>query len=890
MANDLTGDFDVVAEFTLDAANRVLAAMHRGKRFPHSLTLRIRDTHKPFSLHDRVLTAVSVVDRLGEAAANPALAARQSSVTAGLLHPSNPLFSELDATANAPRKPTSEEPGLGDYTGLEGIAQLQVSTPKITIPDQSGTRLTVHMRTMARWVADPGTAAMPELLRGEIRITAGVSQVASQAGKIVEVNLNPKNIDVSYIDSWHSIFGISKVKFGGSSLTADDVKKISQVIRNAIATSFQPSNAVLPPSVQSMQFKGLAGNPAGIAVLLNLTGGPGNPGSLGNVFLSPGDGFAYAASGDFLLGVFDSLTAQLNSLQINFTSTLADYTGTVSSVKVELQEGQFLLTLDGDAVTESIIAPNFSFTVTQAFTLSLCDAAGGMSGPIRTAQLALAGDISFVPHRGGIARAIIDAFTSQILDNLRQVRDDSVAAMQPSVRAMLSADRNLGGFLKSLMNPSIRPANGAPLEELDPDLRYTSFEIHAAGIVLHGSLDVPASPGAHAEFAILPDAYNALNSWIPGGTIQSFTWSVSGYPPYSNSNVFMYGDPPAGAFSGVSICLTVQGTRVSTSGPAAEIPVSATTCRHMSFPVSRRAHTFGLGFSNGGGRLPLIALTRAAASGGLDVVGHASPWAASDAPVAGSNWVVHFPDEKSFARLEELPSALRQSGRADAPAAVLAVLAPDQLRRAKPVASLLLSDDADRAWEKYLGIGRRPGTAIIAASGEIVWRHEGDLPIATLVEALRKHLHASGPFIPRLLQSPVRIGEFPPNFVFVYASGREMTLRKLVGRPVVLFFWSDSSKASVDALRELSQTIARDAKGHGPVLLAINSGAPPEEAHAPAGHAAASAILVPDPGQEITLAYGINIWPAMFILDALGVVRDIRYGALQAGARGIQEG
>ncbi len=30
MANDLTGDFDVVAEFTLPAANRVLAAMHSG--------------------------------------------------------------------------------------------------------------------------------------------------------------------------------------------------------------------------------------------------------------------------------------------------------------------------------------------------------------------------------------------------------------------------------------------------------------------------------------------------------------------------------------------------------------------------------------------------------------------------------------------------------------------------------------------------------------------------------------------------------------------------------------------------------------------------------------------------------------------------------------------
>ena len=41
MANDLTGDFDVVAEFSIPAANRVLAAMHRGKRFPHSMSTRV---------------------------------------------------------------------------------------------------------------------------------------------------------------------------------------------------------------------------------------------------------------------------------------------------------------------------------------------------------------------------------------------------------------------------------------------------------------------------------------------------------------------------------------------------------------------------------------------------------------------------------------------------------------------------------------------------------------------------------------------------------------------------------------------------------------------------------------------------------------------------------
>ncbi len=57
MANDLTGDYDVAVEFTIPAANRVLAAMHRGQRFPHSLSLRVYDALRlsltfPVTLHE----------------------------------------------------------------------------------------------------------------------------------------------------------------------------------------------------------------------------------------------------------------------------------------------------------------------------------------------------------------------------------------------------------------------------------------------------------------------------------------------------------------------------------------------------------------------------------------------------------------------------------------------------------------------------------------------------------------------------------------------------------------------------------------------------------------------------------------------------------------------
>src|SRR5713101_7657509 len=69
MANDLTGDFDVVAEFTTLAVNRVLAAMHRVERFPHSMSVRVDDNPPPGSQVVRP-SVVGSVDTFGDATVN----------------------------------------------------------------------------------------------------------------------------------------------------------------------------------------------------------------------------------------------------------------------------------------------------------------------------------------------------------------------------------------------------------------------------------------------------------------------------------------------------------------------------------------------------------------------------------------------------------------------------------------------------------------------------------------------------------------------------------------------------------------------------------------------------------------------------------------------------
>ncbi len=898
MANDLTGDFDVVAEFSVPAANRVLAAMHRGQRFPHSLSMRVDDSHR---IHGSVLermVALSIVDPVGNAVVNPVLLALPRS-SLRFIRPSDAVFSALDSVANDPE--VHSGPGLGDYTGLQGVAQLQLSTPTMTIPDESGTRMTVHMQLRARWFPDPDTPPMPEFLRGEIQITVGVDRVASQVGNVVDIDLKPQNVEVTFIRVWNSSrvslgvggHALDALGVGGQALNAGEINKIKQVIRNSILTSFQPFNAVLPSSVQYMQFKGLAGDSPAIGMLLNMGDAAGDRGSVNDVFLGDEDDFAFAAGRDFILGTFNSVLNQVFQVrQFTITRTVRTYflgvktsqfnityTVYLDRLTVDLQDGQILLTIEGHAHTGSFL-PDFNFWAKQAFTLNLVATTAG--GPLNTAELAFLGDVVADAHAtgGGVASWLLGLFVNiqnevktSMLSEMRQKRDQFLTQVQAqgTVRDMLNADRNLGGFLKSLMNPAPKPG-GAPQEELSPQLAYTSFEIKPAGLILHGSLAVPEWPAVHAEFEITPNDYNALNSWIPGGTIQQYTWVPPGKPSLRiEPNTFVFVEPGTPTLRGMNICVIVEGSRVSASGPVVQQHVSARTCRWISFPLTITGERLSARQA-----LPDVALTRITDSGALEVAGHTSPWTAAGAPAAGSaNLIVHFPEEKALANLDFLTQALRQSERSDTATAILAVVLPDQLAKVKPAEGLIFADDG--AWEHLLEVKRRPATFVIGTSGEVVWRHEGELTGADLAAALRTHLVAGGVFRSRLLQLSVRIGQPPPNFIFEYAPGRELTLRKLGGRPVVLVFWKSSSKPSLETLRQLEKTMG-EAGGRGPVVLAINDGEAPELAKKVAAQHGLSALVVTDPQRQISLAYGVNLWPTTVFVDSLGVVRDIRYG------------
>src|SRR5450432_490248 len=66
MSNDVTGDYDIVAQFSVASICRILAAMHCGQRFPHSLSMLVDD----YPISKLGTRAVSIVDKFGKALAD----------------------------------------------------------------------------------------------------------------------------------------------------------------------------------------------------------------------------------------------------------------------------------------------------------------------------------------------------------------------------------------------------------------------------------------------------------------------------------------------------------------------------------------------------------------------------------------------------------------------------------------------------------------------------------------------------------------------------------------------------------------------------------------------------------------------------------------------------
>jgi hypothetical protein len=858
VANNLTGEFDIAAQFSIGAANRLLAAMHRAERFPHLLTLRVDDVPSTEPFH---LAVIGSVDALGDATLDPGrLPAKRSPARrqAGTGH------RVLDAVVNADLGGANVQPIIP--SNLKGRVQLQLSPPTLDVSAGSWDSVTVHIGVIARYFPDPGTRPLAEFVRGTLVITAPFSQSGSAATNVIDIDVGSADAALVFTPSWSS-----------APLADDDLAAINLLIRNALKTSFLPSNVVVPPRIRQLEFRTFPGSAAGFAMLLNVRdeSRTGDPSAASTVFLRDDDEFAIAAGLDLVEAAFAPVLAQLRDQQISQVPVVwTTYSVNVAQAQLVLEPpDRIVLNVRGTAATSSWL-PNFDFTVSQVLRLSVSGPAAELE--VGALSLTLTNDI---------ADWIVSPIKAAVRDRLVRWRDDAIrkSGAHEKVRRFLNANETLGAFLNSLFVQPMRKPSAIGLVQL----AYRSVRVQASGIVLHGSLGVREWPPAHIEFEDIPVRpgpgvgstderfeYSAARSWVPGGVVQHYEWHRGDGPHAVDPNRFVLprgwdvsSESPGRALPAYNpLCLTVSGTRLSASGSVTDQPITMTFRAFHGFPV----------FTDGAVDIrPTVVLVERDAQDLIRITGEAlvdRVDTAGGAPYL----VVHFGNCSTAAHLERLVIAVREAGSADGTTAVVAVLEPDQLKRAPFIEGVTYSSTGD-AWRMLLKRqGRGPATLLVAPDRGVVWRHEGDIDAGALRQALKEHIGCAAPVSTRIIRCNVRVGHPPPNLLFEYAPGRALPLRKLSGRPAILVFWTASSQASIDAVRDLQPRNASDR--NAPLVLAINHGDAPDAAARSAAENGLTAILVTDPAGAISQAYGVTIWPTIIDVDPVGIVRRIRYG------------
>jgi hypothetical protein len=865
VANNLTGEFDIVAQFSAPAVNRVLAAMHGIKRFPHSLSLRIDD--RPSRPERAWPTAVEIIDLAGDSVVDPhRIQDLWPAASAG--------GSRFDAVVNHHLSGLDLhplEPSL-----LHGRAQLQLAPPTLEIVDAATSRIKVRLRVRARYIADPQSLPVAEFAVGDLVVTTTVSQITSQVGSVVNIDLRGQAVQAVFEPTWSSV-----------ALSAPDLASINRLITNTLRSSVLPSNSALPADIGAMLFKAFTNPAPAVAILLNKAAQAGNPATVARVVLDGAD-FAFAVGVDALKTSFQPALDQIKStvippFEVPITGPNPTYTVVLKSADIEPRTGRLALIIKGRATTPAWYAPNFNFTVTQDLTLQ----------PQGTTAELVVGPVSLTTTSW-----IANLFRGRMLDRFRPIRDQALADSDAAgkVRGMLDTERALGGFLRSLLTPA-RPDDEPQPPALPATLGYTSSHIEPDGIVLRGALTLADWGPAHVEFQqIAPagnplggavpagDEYSAFKSWIAGGGIDSFEWkrAFQQTPGFRDENRFVKlpeapglvaadALEPAGAGPMVGyrpMCLTITGRRLTAMGPVVSQPVQATYCAFHWFPlldvpVAEADST------------PMVALTRPGPSGLVDVVGH-TPAVRADRTRGTPNVVVHFGTAESAGQLGRITEAIRTSGRVETPAAVLALLEPGELSRTRHVDGVIYAD-SDERWAKRwaVNVERRPLTVLIDASGKVAWQHAGDLSPALLSEMLRKMLRPSRFAGASTVTTGPGIGHTPPNFLFSYAPGHELTLRKLIGRSVILIFSKSGGLTGANAADERIHGMHRG--WEQAVVLRIEAGATPDGAVQQTAAVSHNATVVPDPGHAIAKAYGISAWPTTVYIDARGVVRDVRH-------------
>ena len=748
---------------------------------------------------------------------------------------------------------------------LRGHLQFQVSTPSVSLPSGGDDgQVRISMEVMAWFQPTLISAAAPSFIHGTLSLSTPLSVVQCQGALVIDVRVQTNLTEASFVPA------------PGSGLDADEIQLVEQVIREVLATHFEPVHLrVTPPSAGSFSVRDLAlrtlrtGGQAAFSLMLELLegGASPNPAAVDEIFLQANDDAAIALGGDFIERVlFDLAQEPLSEVRATGSRFFVDFDGRLNpgSLRIELQPGSLLVGVEG--VLSLSPGGSYNFRLSQEFGIAV--QAGQLS-------LTLQGSPTLNLTSGNrFLRRILGLFTGRITSAIQSAAAGVVVGANSELNRVIAG--SVGGLLERLAVPGI-------------ELGLTRASIDRDAILIGGEFDIGNGPPVEVSFTssiqrppgvsplVSRVRFSALESWIPGGTIERFVWResradggtgrrvveshsfVTALEPELSMMTANLGWPPS------TWCLDVEGRQVSgrsTRTVSGSLCGTTTLVPSLPFAGSGRM-TVSVPDGQGGSRADI------------------DPWGpyrsqafAQDEEVRGY-LLVHLVREE----LEQAVLALTQGleGSRERGPVVMTTVVIERGTKTPKGAEFAFTHDGEGAWRKRLDLKEPGSSVLLGPGGRELWRDRGPLNPKELAKVLAG-LREDRPRVPRrnLVQLGALTGVLAPDLMFPCATLGAIAMRKMRGREVRLCFWTSWSEASVEELRR--QAAGADESRDGPLVLCINDGEPAEHAETFFKRLGLGIQLVIDDDRRISRRYGVSCWPTVVTVNRRGRIAKARMG------------
>lgn len=897
MDNSLTGKYQAVLAFQVEAVNRILATLHQNgddkeasPTFLHSFALRIGEVPvtqlqlDPEGKLSRFTNVTGILDSLVRGSKIEQVLAVHPKAPPGISKAADDLKQELLELLERRTTPAA----------VVGTAWVQLSPPRVSFPPGSTSEVTVHIEVRAHYEPDPNTQSLPGPIHGEVQATYSLEQMIPKYHfdqKFLVVNLTADDNKIKFLPAQGTI-------------TPGEAETIADHIRSILRHRFEPTNVQLDQGFDFNGFKSFGSGDVQ-AITLPVTVSGASPGMSGlddipdpfDNLLTSGHHFAVAISKQLLQGQIQPAIDSLNGYHQGFSITVTlwvilapvdftvNYTVSITTVEVTWEAGSIKVIVNGNVTTSSIF-PNYTFIITATLTAAL---------DIANQRVSL--EIS------GLDVQVSGAFKGRVQSYIETNAWNAFTAF------LNSANDQIGGTLAG----AVRLDDALKSFDDSATSKYTSVEIHPDGVILRGSVSTKERSDAVAQYHERGHdrMLTAYRSWIPAGNIERFEWSwtvsksaFEKFPwqrkveSFTSEHSFIFRPTQFQVKDELTIarpmhlghvCLKVIGKQTAghLGGPEQEVEDGE------SCTVDSQDFVFEMP----GWWVRIMELAVWPGDPQPEelledsIVAHVNPVEHSRlSRTAAPKTLVHFSDAKVDRPLETLSRALIESRHRDTPALLVLVLPRGFLRDRQSAVerrlgslseelsvSLSVTEDYEGGWASTFGVERTPATYMVNGSGEVVWQQMGALNAPSLTEAVNEHFTPGVQLRSRPLRLAIHPGDLAPDFLFDSGRGERIALRKLRGQRVLITFWKSWSTPCLAELRRL-QRLNEHSDRRGPVILAVNDGENPQNIDGFRREHNLTYTLVSDPYRRIAQRYGVNCWPATIAVGVKGLVDRIHLG------------